>query len=153
LSLRRRKRFESGAAGLGLVLGIPAAGAAGLLGTGAAARGALEGARYAQKEFSPMFGSNGPLAGRSVEDVAQALRSGALRPGDVSVHYIVRDGNTLILNTRSAQALERAGIPRGKWNATDMTGDVGSEARLTAQLRRNGLNSQGIPNVVPRGIR
>ena len=59
-----------------------------------------------------MFSKGGTFAGQSVEDVAGALRSGALNPSDVPIQYIVRDGNTLILNTRSAQALEQAGIPR-----------------------------------------
>jgi RHS repeat-associated protein len=116
-----------------------------------AAEGGLEGANFAQRTFSAMFSKGGTFAGRSVEDVAGALRSGALNPADVPVQYIVRDGNSLILNTRSAQALEQAGIPRGSWNAINMTGDAAAEARLTGQLGRNGLTSQGIPTVVPGG--
>lgn len=82
-------------------------------------------------------------------DVAAALRSGQLVAEDVSVQYIIRDGKTLMLNTRSAQALEAAGIPRAQWNAVNMTGDAAAEARLTGQLQRNGLGSQGIPTVTP----
>jgi hypothetical protein len=120
------------------------------LGAGEAG-GVLTGANYAQNTFSAMFSKGGTFAGQSVADVADALLSGALSPGDVPVQYIVRDGNTLILNTRSAQALEQAGIPRGSWNAVDMTGNTAAEARLTGQLGRNGLTSLGTPTVSPRG--
>ena len=132
--------------GLGMSVPVPFAG------TGAAAtESGLEGANFAQRTFSSMFSKGGTFAGQSVEDVAGALRSGALSPGDVPVQYIVRDGNALILNTRSAQALEQAGISRGSWNAINMTGDAAAEARLTGQLGRNGLTSQGIPTVMPGG--
>jgi hypothetical protein len=56
---------------------------------------------------------------------------------------IVRDGDTLILNTRSAQALMQAGIPRGAWSVIDQTGDPFFEELLTGQLTRNGLDSSG----------
>lgn len=56
---------------------------------------------------------------------------------------IVRDGNTLVLNTRSAQALERAGIPSDQWNLVNRTGERDFEARLDGQLDRNGLGSDG----------
>jgi hypothetical protein len=117
----------------------------------AADSGVLNGANYAQRTFSSTFSSGGTFAGQTVEDVAAALRSGTLTPADVPIQYIVQDGNTLMLNTRSAQALEQAGIPRSAWNAVDMTGDAAAQARLAAQLQRNGLTSQGIPTVVPSG--
>lgn len=109
----------------------------------------LEGANFAQRYFSSMFSKGGKFAGQSVEDVAGAIRSGTLSPSDIPVQYIIRDGKTLILNTRSAQALEQAGIPRGAWNAVNMTGDATAEARLTLQLLRNELTSDGIPTVMP----
>lgn len=64
-------------------------------------------------------------------------------PGDVPIDVIVRDGNTLILNTRSSQALIRAGVPRSAWNVVDRTGQAAYEARLTGQLTHNGLTSAG----------
>jgi RHS repeat-associated protein len=111
--------------------------------------GILQGANYAQRTFNSTFSSGGTFAGQTVEDIAAALRSGTLSPSDVPIQYIVKDANTLILNTRSAQALEQAGIPRGQWNAIDMTGDAAAQVRLAAQLQRNGLTSQGIPTVTP----
>ena len=112
--------------------------------------GVLADANFAQRTFSQAFSSEGAFAGRTVEDVAAALRSGQMGAADVPVQYIIRDGNALMLNTRSAQALEAAGIPRGQWNAINVTGDAAAEARLTGQLQRNGLGSQGTPTVTPR---
>ena len=116
----------------------------------AARAGALDGANFAQKTFSQTCSSGGRFAGQTIDDVAGALRSGAMKPADVPIEYIVRAGSTLILNTRSAQALQQAGIPRSAWNAIDMTGDAAAQARLSGQLQRNGLTSQGIPNPTGR---
>jgi hypothetical protein len=84
-----------------------------------------------------MFGSKGLFAGKSVEEVAAALRSGAMKASDVPINYIVRDGQTIILNTRSAQALEAAGIPRSQWNGLNQTGNSFFEDLLNGQLSRN----------------
>lgn len=62
---------------------------------------------------------------------------------DVPIDVIVRNGNTLILNTRSSQVLIRAGIPRSQWTVVNRTGVREYERRLTAQLKRNGLSSTG----------
>ena len=72
-----------------------------------------------------------------------------LRPSDIPVNYIVRPGgNTLILNTRTAQALEQAGIPRSQWNVVNQTGDPLFERLLAEQLQRNNLTNSGIANPV-----
>ena len=107
----------------------------------------LENANFAQRTFSQNFSSGGTFAGQTIDDIAAAIRSGALNPADVPIQYIIRDGNTLILNTRSAQALEQAGIPRPRWNAVNMTGNAEAELRLTRQLNNSGLTSQGISTV------
>jgi filamentous hemagglutinin len=116
-----------------------------------AANSGLEGAVFAQKTFGQTFSSGGKFAGQTIDDVAGSLRSGSMRAGDVPIEYIVRDGNTLMLNTRSAQALQQAGVPRSQWNAVNMTGNAAAEARLTGQLQRNGLGSGGIPNPTQSG--
>jgi len=113
--------------------------------------GLPSGANFAQKTFSESFSQSGKFAGKTVDDVAAALRSGAVKPHNVPVEYINRGGNTLILNTRSAQALERAGIPRSQWNAINVTDDAAAQARLTGQLQRNNLPSQGTPTVRSSG--
>jgi len=97
------------------------------------------------------FSADGAFAGRTVSDIAGSLKAGELSAADVPVQFIVRGENTLILNTRSAQALEQAGIPRGQWSAIDMTGDAAAEARLTGQLQRNGLTTRGTMTVRPSG--
>jgi hypothetical protein len=71
---------------------------------------------------------------------------------NTAANYIVRDGNTLILNTRSAQALEAAGIPRPAWNAVNRTGQELFESMLTGQLERNGLTSSGTATVRRSGL-
>lgn len=101
------------------------------------AKGLPEGAQYAQKTFNPMFSKGGKFAGQSVDDVAGALRSGAMKPSEVSIDYIMRDGRPLILNTRSSQALEAAGIPRSQWNAVNRTGESFYEGQLNGQISRN----------------
>jgi RHS repeat-associated protein len=111
----------------------------------------IERANFAQKTFSEMFSKGGKFAGRSIDDVAAALRSRAMMPKDVPINVIVRDGNTLILNTRSAQALTRAGIPRSAWYVINRTGDPLFEKLLTGQLTRNGLTSAGTAIVESAG--
>jgi hypothetical protein len=108
-------------------------------------------ANFAQTTYGEAFSSGGRFAGQSIDDVAGAIRSGELSPEDVPIEAINRDGNTLILNTRSAQALERAGIPRSEWNVVNVTGDSAAEARLSGQLARNGLTSSGYPSPTSSG--
>jgi hypothetical protein len=111
--------------------------------------GVLEGASFAQKTFGHLFSRGGAFAGRSVDDVAAALRSGSMSPSQVPIDYVVREGNTLILNTRSAQALQAAGLPRSAWTAINRTGQEMYDVMLTGQLQRNGLTSAGISTVRP----
>lgn len=118
-----------------------------LVGTAFGMVAPLEGAAFAQRTFSEEFSLGGNFAGKTVDDVATALRAGDLKPADVPIDYIVRDGTILILNTRSAQALDRAGVPRSAWTATDRTGQAAYEARLSGQLRQNDLSNSGTPTV------
>jgi hypothetical protein len=145
------KAAESGLPKAATTIGGDAAAAGRTAATAADNGGVLANANYAQKTYSQVFSDEGLFAGKSVDDVAAALKSGAMKPADVPIEYIVRDGNTLILNTRSAQALEQAGIPRSQWNVVNSTGDAAAEARLTGQLQRNGLSSEGTSTVKPSG--
>jgi hypothetical protein len=124
-----------------------AASVAGANGLAVGKGGILDSAAFAQKTYNPQFSAGGKFAGQSVDDVAAALRSGTLKPGDLPIDFIVRDGNTLMLNTRSAQALEAAGVPRSAWNAVNRTGQDFYENLLTGQLQRNNLTSTGIDAV------
>ena len=121
--------------------------------------GVLDNANYAQTDYSQRFSAEGRriysnAAGtpiNTVDDLAAALQQGTVRPSDVPIDYIIRDGNTLIVNTRSSQALIQAGIPRNQWTVVNRTSDLLYENMLTAQLARNNLTSQGTPTVSPNG--
>ncbi|MEN8446786.1 MAG: hypothetical protein ABG776_17445, partial [Cyanobacteria bacterium J06555_13] len=121
-----------------------------------------------QKTFNPSFSKQGSLqltiaadaVGtkksffgsriiRDIDDLTQAIRSGAIDPTKIQINAIVRDGNVLILNTRTAEAFRRAGVPRSQWNVVDKTGDPLFEKLLSGQLRRNRLTSSGISSARP----
>ncbi len=111
----------------------------------------IEKAAYAQKDFGLTFGTGGPLERQSLASVVNKLYDGVMTPADLPVDIIRRGDNTLILNTRTSQTLEQAGIPRSQWTIIDRTGQASFEKRLTDQLRKNGLDEKGITTVKPRG--
>ncbi|AVK84465.1 hypothetical protein C3943_13235 [Lysinibacillus sp. B2A1] len=124
--------------------------------------GVLDSANFAQKTYNPnKFSDEGikyysSIAGRpikNVDDLVDALRNGEIKPSQVPIDYIEREGNTLILNTRSSIALTQAGIPRNQWNAVNRTGNEMYEQMLTDQLVRNKLTSSGTPTVRPSGAK
>jgi RHS repeat-associated protein len=98
--------------------------------------------RFTQTTASATF-KNGSFAGRTIGDIAGALRSGAVKPSEMPVGTITRDGNPLILNTRSSLALLRGGINPADWTINDMTGDPFYEELLTQRLAKNGLTNEG----------
>lgn len=116
---------------------------------------AIENANYAQRTYNYKFSVDGiknysKLAGEpinTVDDLANAIQSGKINVSDITVDYIVRDESTLILNTRTSQALIKAGIPRSLWYSIDRTGNEFYESLLTNQLTRNRLTSSGISTV------
>jgi len=123
--------------------------------------GVLNDARYAQTSYLNTFSKEGiriysRLAGRpinTIDELVAAIKAGHITPSQIEVNYIVRPGGkTLVLNTRTAQALEQAGIPRSQWNAINRTGDPLYERLLSEQLKRNNLTNSGIANpVLDRG--
>ena len=127
-----------------------------LEGAGTAPSGAvLEGANFAQKWYRPAFSTAGKkfytfVAGKpikTIDDLVAAIKDGTIAVRDIPVDYVVRNGKTLILNTRTAAALERAGIPRSEWNAVDQTGSSLFEQLVSDQLQRNELGYEGTPTV------
>jgi hypothetical protein len=119
----------------------------------------LENANYAQTTYRNTFSIDGAgiytnLAGKpinTIDDLAIAIKNNVVKVEDIPVEYIVRDGKTLILNTRTSQALEKAEIPRSQWKAVDKTGDIEAEIRLNTQLQRNNLDSDGVSTVRQTG--
>lgn len=83
--------------------------------------------------------------------LVNAINTGKIKVKDLPIEYIVRDGNTLILNTRTSQALTQAGIPRSQWVSIDRTGNQLFEELLDGQLSRNKLTSEGISTVRSSG--
>lgn len=119
----------------------------------------MDDANFAQRSYNNTFSPErikkySELAGepiQTVENLANAIKTGKISPAELPIEYIVRDGNTLILNTRTSQALIQAGIPRSQWNAVNQTGNAFSESLLSGQLNRNKLTSEGISTVRPSG--
>ena len=115
----------------------------------------LDNANYAQKTYSNTFSPEGikkysDLAGETIntiDDLVSAINNGNISVSDLPIEYIVRDGNTLILNTRTSQALTQAGVPRSQWISVDRTGNQLFEQLLDEQLLRNKLTSEGISTV------
>jgi RHS repeat-associated protein len=118
---------------------------------------ALEGANFAQTTYRTSFSKRGAvelskIVGapiKALDDLVAAIKNGTVRPDAIPVHYIIRNGKPLILNTRTSVALEKAGIPRSEWKAVNVTGDQMFEGLLNDQLKRNGLGDQGASTVTP----
>jgi len=108
-------------------------------------------AKWAQKTFGAAFSAGGKFAGKTVDEVSALLRSGKMKPSDVTIDLVVRDGQALILNTRSSAALTRAGVPRSQWNVANRTGQEFFENQLTNQLTRNRLTSAGASTIRQSG--
>jgi RHS repeat-associated protein len=111
----------------------------------AAKYAAKPGLRYAQQQHDEKFSVTGrrtysqlgagPI--RTVEDLADALRSGTISPSDVPVETYRLLNRTFILNTRTSAALRRGGVSRKDWKFRDMTGDKEAFGRLVNQLQTN----------------
>jgi len=159
-----------------VVLGVAGAGTSSVLAArpGASVRGAVTDANFAQSTIraSETFSAEGAakysqLAGRpinTVDDLAAAINSGAIKPNQIPVDYVVTaDGTKLILNTRTSVALDRAGIPKTEWyganqtgvpvpnptNSSSLVGKTFDDLAAT-QLKNNKLPATGTPSI-PRG--
>ncbi len=125
--------------------------------------GVLADANFAQnnvvrgtKTFSPegqqVFTEAAGYPIETVDDLVEALQTGAIRPSQVQVDYVVIDGQQLILNTRTSTALRQAGIPQSQWHGRDQTGliaygDTTFDDLARRQLERNGLPADGSPSL------
>ena len=107
----------------------------------------IEEANFAQKTASNTFSKGGTFSGKTIEEVARGIDSGKISIKSVKIQVIDSDGRALILNTRSALALEEAGIPRSEWIVEDMSANGAAQSRLGRQLARNGLGRSGTPTV------
>ena len=100
---------------------------------------------FAQGDFGEAFSKLGAdelfkLTGyqvKTIDDLAGLIRSGAVDPDIIPVNFLVSDGQQIILNTRTARALRRAGIPRSEWNAINQTSDEFFWGLFEGQQSRN----------------
>jgi RHS repeat-associated protein len=103
--------------------------------------------RYAQSSFREEFSAEGKriystLTGtpiRRIDDLVGSINGGRIDPGKMAVETYRFGRRTFILNTRTAEALSRAGVARRDWNVKNMTGDKEAFKRLIDQLRNNSL--------------
>jgi len=94
---------------------------------------------FSQTTASSTF-RHGDFAGETVGDVAAAVRGGKIGAADLPVDVVVRNGETLALNTRSSLALWRGGIDPADWVLNDVTGNPLMEQILTERLLRNQID-------------
>jgi hypothetical protein len=121
---------------------------------GKAIQGGVKLSGYAQKTYNANFSYGGfwdysLRFGRnisSVDDLAKALSSGIVKPSEIAVQYINRNGTNYILNSRTAQALTKAKIPQTQWKLDNVTGVKTFEQSLSARLRRAGLKEGEVVN-------
>jgi RHS repeat-associated protein len=106
--------------------------------------GASGGIRFAQRGVSSTF-RHGEFAGRTINDVASGLRSGAISPDQLPIQTITRKGVTYTLNNRSLMALRQAGFEPTV--VKDVTGNAYFEAQLTQRLSE--LGGQVAQDFVP----
>jgi len=99
--------------------------------------------RYTQTSAKPLF-STDPKArfpGESVSSLADKIKNKQVPVSDVPIRYVERNGNVLIINTRSSVALQKAGVPPEEWNW--IQGEQYPN-QLEERLARNGLDENGI---------
>lgn len=66
------------------------------------------------------------------------------------MEYVTKGKQQIISDTRTSVALDRAGVPRSKWNAVDKTDDPDTMARVDKAVKKNELPDSGSPTVVER---
>ncbi len=109
----------------------------------------MAGANYAQKKYGATYNEEGRLRGWAIDDAVEALLARKLSPKDLYVDFVLKDGYWLMHNTRTPQALLKAGIPMKDWFVRDMTKDQEKVDRVREQLMRNKLPNEGTPTVEP----
>jgi len=77
--------------------------------------------------------AHGPHAGRTIGEVAEGLRAGAISPNTLPIDYVIRNGQAVALNNRSLLALKRAGMEPTV--TRNLTGNEAAEALLNSHLQ------------------
>jgi len=101
--------------------------------------------RFGQKGISSTF-RHGEFAGRTIDDVAAGLRSGAIKPSHLPIQTITRDGVQYTINNRSLMAIRKAGLEPTV--IKDVTGNAFFERQLTQRLKEIGeMADDFIPHI------
>jgi len=98
--------------------------------------------RTMNSNFSSQPGVPKSFQNRSIDAVANDIRSNNISVGDVPINYVERDGYRLIDNTRSAAALQRAGVNPSQWNWQPIT-DTNRINQINDRLMNNNLSQYG----------
>jgi ABC-type microcin C transport system permease subunit YejB len=91
--------------------------------------------RFGQKGVSSTF-RHGEFAGQSIDDVAAGLRSGAIKPDQLPIQTVTRNGVQHTVNNRSLMALRKAGMEPTV--IKDVTGNAFFEKQITQRLSEMG---------------
>jgi hypothetical protein len=81
----------------------------------------------------------------TVDELAEALKLGKMKPEQVPLNYVVRDGIRVVENTKTVVAYERSGISPEKWGW--QLADSDSIIRLDKNLANNKLPPTGIDHI------
>jgi len=94
----------------------------------------LEGAKFAQKtirtdeifskEGQQIYSAKAGAEIKEVNDLVEALTGQKISPKDIPLDYVMKNGEKIILNSRTSVALERAGIPMNEWYGVNRTGQT-----------------------------
>jgi hypothetical protein len=95
----------------------------------------VSGVRFGQKGISSTF-RHGEFAGKTIDEVAAGLRSGAIKPSQLPIQVVTRNGVQYTINNRSLMALRKAGLD--PTDITDVTGIKRFEDELTRRLQEIG---------------
>ncbi len=105
---------------------------------------------FSQITASPDFDPEGWFAGKTIGGLSSELRAGTVTTSQVPVRFVIIDGKPLLVNTRSALSLMRAGIPQSQWSTIDVTATQLSKIQL--RLMNNGLTSSGTDTLRITGL-
>lgn len=98
--------------------------------------------RTMNSNFSSQSGVPKSFQNRSIDAVANDIRANNISVNDVPINYVERDGYRLIDNTRSAAALQRAGVDSSQWNWQPIT-DTNRINQINDRLMNNNLSQYG----------
>ncbi len=106
---------------------------------------------FSQISASPTFNDEGSLFyGETIGSLSRKIASNEIPASSVPIKIVVNSGTALIVNTRSALALLRAGVPQSSWNIIDATAEEG--AAIGDRLLKNGLGPEGTDVITITGL-